>query len=208
MEQEGLFRGFFIVIFVATFSISGYFRRKARRSGEVISRVREGKLNLLLRLLFAAPLYLSFFAYMAAPGWMGWSSVSLPIWLRWFGVAVGFGMLPVLYWVMSTLGKNISETVLTKEDHKLVTHGPYRWVRHPLYSVATVIFVLLGVLAANWFIMVMALLIIIGMALVVIPKEEAQLTEKFGAEYHEYKKRTGRLAPRLDRFVVRSPRTE
>ena len=208
MEQEGLFRGFFIVIFVATFSISGYFRRKARRSGEVISRLREGKLNLLLRLLFAAPLYLSFFAYMAAPGWMGWSSVSLPTWLRWLGVAVGFGMLPVLYWVMSTLGKNISETILTKEDHKLVTHGPYRWVRHPLYSVATVIFVSLGILAANWFIMVMALLIIIGMALVVIPKEEAQLTEKFGAEYHEYKKRTGMLALRLDRFVVRSPRTE
>jgi len=208
MEQEELFRWFFIVIFVATFSISAYFRRKARRSGEVISRVREGKLSLLLRLLFAAPLYLSFFAYMAIPGWMGWSAVSLPTWLRWLGVAVGFGMVPVLYWVMSTLGKNISETILTKEDHKLVTHGPYRWVRHPLYSVATVIFVFLGILAANWFIMVMALLIIIGMALVVIPKEEAQLTEKFGAEYREYKKRTGMLAPRLDRFVVRSPRTK
>lgn len=69
-----------------------------------------------------------------------------------------------------------------------------------MYSVATIIFVLLGILAANWFIMVMALLIIIGMALVVIPKEEAQLIGKFGAEYHEYKKRTGMLAPRLDLF--------
>ena len=67
MEQDRLFRWLFIVTFVATFSISAYFRRKARRSGEVIPRVREGKLSLLLRLLFAAPIYLSFFAYMVNP---------------------------------------------------------------------------------------------------------------------------------------------
>ena len=109
-------------------------------------------------------------------------------------------MLPVLYWVVSTLGRNISETVLTKEDHSLVTQGPYRWVRHPLYSVATILFVSLGIVAANWFIIVMALVIIIGIALVVIPKEEAQLKSKFGDEYSEYMKGTGMLVPRVDLF--------
>lgn len=193
MEQDRLFRWLFIAIFVATFSISAYFRRKARRSGEVIPRVREGKLSLLLRLLFAAPIYLSFFAYMVNPDWLAWSSLPLSTWLRWFGVAVGFGMLPVLYWVVSTLGRNISETVLTKEDHSLVTQGPYRWVRHPLYSVATILFVSLGIVAANWFIIVMALVIIIGIALVVIPKEEAQLISKFGDKYREYMKGTRAL---------------
>ena len=73
MEQERLFRWVFIAIFVATFSTSGYFRRKARKSGEVIPRLREGKLTLLLRLLFAAPIYLSFLAYMVTPEWMAWS---------------------------------------------------------------------------------------------------------------------------------------
>ncbi len=137
---------------------------------------------------------------MINPEWMGWSSVPIPTWLRWLGAAVGFGMLPMLYWVVRTLGRNISETFLTKEDHSLVTQGPYRWVRHPLYSVATIIFVSLGIVAANWFIIVMALLIIIGMALVVIPQEESQLIRKFGAEYREYMKRTGMLAPRVDLF--------
>ena len=197
MEQDRLFRWLFIVIFVATFSISAYFRRKARRSGEVIPRVREGKLSLLLRLLFATPIYLSFFVYMVNPDWLAWSSLPLPTWLRWLGVAVGFGMLPVLYWVVSTLGRNISETVLTKEDHSLVTQGPYRWVRHPLYSVATILFVSLGIVAANWFIILMALVIIIGVALVVIPKEEAQLISKFGNEYREYMKGTGMLVPHV-----------
>lgn len=198
MEQEGLFRLVFIAIFVAALSISAYFRRRARRSSEVIPRVREGKLSLTLRILFAAPFYLSFLAYMINPEWMGWSSIALPSWLRWSGVAAGLGMLPVLYWVVRTLGKNISDTVLTKKDHTLVSEGPYRRVRHPLYSVGTVTFVSLGIIAANWFIIVMALLILIGIALIVIPREEANLKSKFGDEYSEYIKRTGMLAPRVD----------
>lgn len=200
MEQRSSFQMAFIVIFVTTFSISAYFRRRARRSGDVIPRVREGKLSLLVRLLFAAPIYLAFLAYMVNPDWMAWSSAPLPLWLRGLGVAVGLTMLPMLYWIVHTLGRNISETVLTKEDHQLVTQGPYRWVRHPLYSVATIIFVSLGLVAANWFIIAMAVVIIIAMALVVIPKEEAQLISTFGDEYREYMKRTGLLAPRIELF--------
>ena len=199
MNEEGMFRWLVVAIFAATFAMSAHSRRKARRSGDVIPRMREGKLSLILRLLFAAPLYLGFLAYMVNPGWMSWSSLPLPTWLRWLAVAVGLGMLPALYWVLSTLGRNISETVFTKEAHRLVTEGPYRWVRHPLYAVATINFVALGIVAANWFIVFVAFLIIIGMVVVVIPKEEAQLLSKFGHEYRAYMKRTGRLLPRLVR---------
>jgi protein-S-isoprenylcysteine O-methyltransferase Ste14 len=200
VANEQLFRWFFIAIFAATLFISGNFRRRARRSGEAIPRAREGKLVLLSRLVFAAPLYLSIFTYMVNPDWMSWSSFPLPSWLRWLGAAVGFGMLPMLYWVVSSLGRNISETFLTKEDHVLITHGPYRWVRHPLYSVATMELVSLSILAANWFMMAMAFLALIGISLLVIPREEAELIRKFGTEYREYINRTGRLAPRLRSF--------
>ena len=176
--------------------MSGYFRHRARKTGGVIPRAREGRASLSLRLLFAAPLYLSVFAYMLNPNWMAWSSIPLPRWLRWAGAAVGFGMLPLLYWVLRTLGNNISATFLTKENQAVVTHGPYRWVRHPLYTVATITFTSLGILASNWFIMTMALIIITGISVVVIPKEEAQLIQKFGSEYREYMTRTGRFAPR------------
>lgn len=200
MRQEAAFRLFFIAIFTATFSLTGYFRYKARRPGEIIPRAREGKLCLLLRSLFAAPIYLSFLAYMIHPEWMRWSSISLPIWLRWLAIVVGLGMLPVLYWVLGTLGNNISETILTKCDHQLVMLGPYRWVRHPLYSVATIIFVSMGAVASNWFIIFMALLIIIATALFVVPREEAHLIRKFGPEYLKYMKRTGMLAPQVGLF--------
>ncbi len=195
MNDQQLFRWIFIGIFVITFSISAYFRRKARQSGKAVRRAQEGWLILGSRVLFAAPLYMSVLAYMINPAWMVWSMMRLPNWLRWLGALVGLAMLPILYWLMSSIGKNISETFLTKENHALVTHGPYRWVRHPLYSVATVIFFSLSIVAANWFILVMAALLIFVIALVVIPREEAQLVLKFGESYRAYQQRTGRLIP-------------
>ena len=138
------------------------------------------------------------FAYMGNPNWLAWSSMPFPSWLRWAGAAVGLGMLPLLLWVLRTLGSNISETFLTKENHALVTHGPYRGVRHPLYTVAAIAFISMGILAANWFMMAMAILAIILISTVVIPREEDHLIRKFGVEYREYMGRTGRLLPRLD----------
>ena len=200
MANEQLFRWFFVAIFVGTLSISGYFRYRARQSGEAIPRAREGNLAMLTRFLFAAPLYLPILAYMLNPAWMAWSSIPLPVGLRWLGAAVGLGALPLVYWVVSSIGNNISETFLTKEKHVLVTHGPYRWVRHPLYSAATIALVSLSILAANWFMLAMACVAFIGIAALVIPREEAELIRKFGDEYREYVLRTGRFAPRLRLF--------
>lgn len=197
MTNDELFKWFFAAIFIAVLFISGYFRRRARQSGEAIPRASEGLTAVLLRLLFAAPLYLSFIAYAVNPSWMKWSSLSLPSWLRWFGVAVGIAILPLLYWVMVSIGKNVSETFLTKQSHQLVTHGPYRWIRHPLYTTATIWLLALGSVASNWFMIAMALIAFIAIAVFVVPGEEVELTRKFGDNYREYQKLTGRFAPRL-----------
>jgi protein-S-isoprenylcysteine O-methyltransferase Ste14 len=79
----------------------------------------------------------------------------------------------------------------------LVTHGPYRWIRHPLHTVATIVFAFLSVVAANWVMMAMAVIAFIAIAVFVVPKEEAELIKKFGGEYREYQERAGRFAPRL-----------
>ncbi len=200
MANDQLFRWFFIVNFVGMLSLSGYFRFRARQSGEAIPRAREGKLALLTRLVFATPLYLPMVGYMLKPEWMAWSVLPLPTGLRWLGAAIGLGTLPLLYWVFSSIGSNISETTLTKEKHILVSRGPYRWVRHPLYTAATIGLVSMSVLAANWFMMMMACVAFVGIAVLVIPREEAELIRKFGIEYQEYMERTGRFAPRLFRW--------
>jgi protein-S-isoprenylcysteine O-methyltransferase Ste14 len=199
MADEQLFRWPFVVVFAGMISISIYFRSRARRSGENIARAREGSLVLLARMLCATPLYLPFVAYGLKPDCMKWAAMPVPPWMRWLGAAVGLAALLPLFWLFTSIGSNISETVLTKEKHQLVTRGPFRWVRHPLYSVASIILVSMSILAANWFMLAMACLALVGIAAFVIPREEAELVRKFGPEYREYMERTGRLVPRLFR---------
>ena len=103
--------------------------------------------------------------------------------------------LPLIYWVFSSLGKNVTPTVVTRREHTLVTHGPYRWVRHPLYTVAFTLFVGFALLAANWF-----LLVVLLFGAVVLAQrttiEEAQLVERFGDDYRRYMQAPGRYLPR------------
>ncbi|MCZ6444949.1 MAG: isoprenylcysteine carboxylmethyltransferase family protein, partial [Planctomycetota bacterium] len=91
---------------------------------------------------------------------------------------------------------NVTRTARTRAHHTLVTGGPYRWVRHPLYSSGVVLCTAYVLLTANWFILLMC-----GLAFAVLlvrtSKEEANLIKKFGDEYRAYMSRTGRFLPRL-----------
>jgi protein-S-isoprenylcysteine O-methyltransferase Ste14 len=199
-----LFRFSFAFILITALVMSGAFRRRARQTG-VIPRSREGGAMLTMRLVFALPFFLAMVAYIINPGWMAWSALPLPSTVRWGGVVLGLAMLPLIYWVLRSIGRNISETVLTKTDHRLVTHGPYRWARHPLYTVATMAFVALGLIAANAFILALGLLIFVGMAVFIVPREETELLAKFGPAYEDYRRRTGGLFPR---FIVAARRED
>ena len=69
-------------------------------------------------------------------------------------------------------------------------------MRHPLYSVGSTFYISLSLLAANWF-MGLASVAVLVMLLVRLPKEEARLIDRFGDEYRAYTERTGCLLPRL-----------
>lgn len=77
--------------------------------------------------------------------------------------------------------------------------GPYRWVRHPLYTTGGTLLIGVGLMAANWFILLFALLAVGLTFLVVVPLEEEALIARIGDAYREYMGRTGRLLPRLAR---------
>ena len=146
--------------------------------------------------LFGLLLWLSPFVYLIAPQWMAWSKIGLPEWARWLGVGLGVASDGLLYWLFSSIGDGISPASATRKEHKLSTSGPYRWVRHPLYTVGTSLFISFGLMADNWFIALLGVLAFIVMA-IRTPKEEANLIAKFGDEYREYMKTTGRFLPKL-----------
>ncbi|NUO81375.1 isoprenylcysteine carboxylmethyltransferase family protein [candidate division KSB1 bacterium] len=203
MNLESTFRFLFVAIFVAALSISIYHRHKARQRGGQIARSEESALMIFFRVLIALPLYAAMLLYMINPNWMSWARFDVPAWLRWCALVLAATMLPLLLWLFRSIGRNISETVLTKSEQSLVTHGPYRWVRHPLYSAGAFGFFALGIVAANWFITGMMLLVIFMLPLLV-EKEEAQLLAKFGQSYRAYMLRTGRFLPKLNFMRTRS----
>ena len=197
--NENIFRILAALTFFTCIGISGYYRRKADRdTGEKISRKADGTLMMNLIKIGGLLLWFSPLAYLINPNWMAWSKIGLPEWVRWLGF--GFGILCALgvYWLFSSIGSGITPTSATRKEHKLVTSGPYRWVRHPLYTVGSSMFIAFGMMADNWFIALLGVLAFIGMA-IRTPKEEANLIEKFGDEYREYMKRTGRFFPKLGR---------
>jgi protein-S-isoprenylcysteine O-methyltransferase Ste14 len=198
VESEQPFRAAFIAIFVATFGISAFFRWRARRSAGAIPRAAEPRALILGRVLIGLPLFATIIAYMLNPAWLAWSQVKLPRETRWVAAVLGFATVPVTYWVFVTLGRNVSETILTKEGQALVTAGPYRWIRHPLYSTALVTFGLLSVVAASWLLALLVVLAALGIR-AVAAEEEEQLRGRFGAEYAQYMIRTGRFLPRWKR---------
>jgi protein-S-isoprenylcysteine O-methyltransferase Ste14 len=198
VRDERIFRAVAAVLLVSALSISGYHRHKAERAGEARSPAwREEGLPVAVGLRSAGlALMLSVAAYVLSPRRMEWSRLDLSSWLRWSGAGLGAASLPLAHWVFSSIGENITPTVTTRRDHELVTDGLYRWVRHLLYSVGSTFWVSLSLLAANWF-MGLASVAVLVMVLVRLPKEEARLIERFGDEYSAYTERTGRLLPRL-----------
>jgi len=195
--NENIFRVLAAVILFTCISISGYFRRKADRdTGEKISRKVDGTALMTIIKVLGLVLWLTPLVYLLNPNWMAWSKIGLPDWIRWLGVAIGLLCVAMVYWLFSSIGSGISPTSATRKQHTLVTSGPYRWVRHPLYTVGSSMFIAFGMMADNWFIAALGVLAFIAMASRT-PKEEANLIEKFGDEYREYMKHTGRYLPKL-----------
>jgi len=195
--NENIFRTLAALILLTGIGISSYFRRKAdRESGETISRKVDGTLMMTLIRIGGLILWFSPLVYLINPAWMVWSKIGLPEWARWLGVVLGILCVFGIYWLFSSIGSGITPTSGTRKEHKLVTSGPYRWVRHPLYTFGSSMFIAFGMMADNGFFAMLGILAFIGMA-IRTPKEEANLIEKFGDEYREYIKRTGCFFPKL-----------
>ena len=192
-----MFRWFAMAALFGCLSISIYYRHRARKEGETIPRRREDPLLIVARLMLGLPIWLATLTYVVNPRWMEWASFAPPEWLRWAGVGLGFLTVPAAYWVFRSLGRNVSETVLTKEHHELVTHGPYRWIRHPLYSMAVTLFLAIGLMAANWLILLFAFIVLAFIRMAVVPLEEKALLATFGDQYRDYMRYTGRMFPRV-----------
>jgi protein-S-isoprenylcysteine O-methyltransferase Ste14 len=109
---------------------------------------------------------------------------------------MGLISIPLIAWVHWTLGRAFSKSLTIQESHQLVTTGPYRWIRHPMYTIFIFYFLSLFLISTNLFLLITWIIMVITF-IIRIPKEEQMLIDQFGDAYRQYMQRTGRLFPRL-----------
>jgi protein-S-isoprenylcysteine O-methyltransferase Ste14 len=189
-------RAVLIVVMLLLLPIGMYHRVKSQSTREALDRRQEGVFILATLRPLGAALWLGVIAWMINPAWMAWSSVRVPLWSMWAGVPILLAGAVLLVWTFRSLGKNLTDTVVTRKQHTLVSHGPYRWIRHPLYSSATLFLVALSMITANWFLFVTGVMVS-GVLLLRTRTEEANLIARFGHSYRDYMDRTGRFLPKL-----------
>ena len=132
---------------------------------------------------------------MIDPSQLKWSYLELPHRLRAMGLGLGAMAGALWIWTFRTLGPNLTDTVVTRKNHTLVTSGPYRWVRHPFYDALALFVAAVFLITANWFLLVTGVLVL-ALILLRTRKEEQNLVARFGDEYRAYMRRTGRFLPR------------
>ncbi len=100
-------------------------------------------------------------------------------------------------WSIWVLGKYFTVRVQISENAKLVTEGPYKYIRHPAYTGGFLVFTGIPLAIGTWLGALVAIIVSIIAYQYRISIEEEALREAFGSEYEDYKKRTLKLLPGL-----------
>jgi protein-S-isoprenylcysteine O-methyltransferase Ste14 len=99
-------------------------------------------------------------------------------------------------WTEPELGRQFSPQLQIRQEHQLITRGPYARIRHPLYTSPDGFGLSLALVSANWFFACFFSLSMFGFWYRV-PKEERMMLEQFGEQYKAYMQRTGRYFPKI-----------
>jgi protein-S-isoprenylcysteine O-methyltransferase Ste14 len=195
MDNQLAFRVALSVLLVTMVVGAGRFRLRSRTS-ERLDRRQEGLPILILLRLAGLLTWGSVVVWIVSPAVFEFAAISLPDVVRWAGIAIGFLCFLWIRWVMQSLGANLTDTVVTREKAYLVTAGPYRWIRHPLYTGVIPSGVFLSLVTATWWFAVLTSLIFFLLWLRTA-KEERNLLSRFGDDYGAYMRQTGRFLPRV-----------
>ncbi len=117
-------------------------------------------------------------------------------WTNALGIAVTVAGIAFAMWARVYLGGNWSSAVTVKVDHQLIRTGPYRWVRHPIYT--GLISALVGTAIVRHQVRGVIAVALVYCGFKLKSKiEERTMTATFGAQYEEYSRTTGAIVPRL-----------
>jgi len=188
----------FIACFVyAVWVAATTAKRATRHHGGTINQLAHELRGLIaVRAALGFVFYAALMAWLVWPRALAWSYLAVPMAVRWLAVGLLIPTLALFTMSFRALGTNYRGGVGLYERHELVTTGPYRHVRHPIYIAFIAIMLLLAPLSTNWVLGLSGLLLVTSIAVARIPVEERELRERFGARWDAYEDQTRRVLPR------------
>jgi protein-S-isoprenylcysteine O-methyltransferase Ste14 len=130
---------------------------------------------------------------------------AIPLWTGATGVVVLIAGNWLFWKSHKDLGANWSPTLQLRENHRLVTAGIYRSIRHPMYSSLWLLVIAQAMILPNYVAGFSGLLPFALLYFLRVDQEEKMMAEAFGMEYENYRQTTGRLVPRILKFNDRKP---
>ena len=187
------FRIAFGILWLIYFGVRLYFQGKVKGAGDYV-RVNAKQETLFFRLFALAYLLLPLYFLTS---WVDFAHLPFPLWVRSTGGVVTCLGIVMFAWAHYTLGLNWTAVLALAKEHELVTSGPYRYIRHPMYTAFFIIGFGFLFLSANWLISVIYLVTLCLMYGVKVSREEEMKVGRFGEAYRLYMQKTGRILPKL-----------
>ena len=200
MDLDATFRPLVVAGFFTIILIVLPYRLRSQATGEKLDRTQEGVAMMIALRLTGLVLWVSVITFMIDPARMAWGAMPLPPSLRWDGVILGVVAAMAELWTLRSLGPNLTDTVVTRQAHTLVTRGPYRWVRHPFYDCMVLFMTSVALMMANWFVLATGI-VVFALLAVRSRTEEQKLLDRFGEPYRAYRAATGRFLPGIGRIA-------
>ena len=195
--NETIFRFILPLLILAFVAHRGYYVKKLSRPEDGTLKKREEGVASKLAGLLGMIGFIGMIIFVINPGWLAWANLPLPVGVRWTGVFSALTGFALLQWAQKALGKSWSDTPRMLKEQILITSGPYRTIRHPIYTAFILILGSILFISSNWLLGLCWL----GMTMIeVISRigfEETLMIEFFGDQYREYMQKTGRLLPKI-----------
>src|SRR5262249_54642614 len=132
----------------------------------------------------------------ARSGWLGIPVLPYTPTVSWIGVGLATAGIAMCFWARWHLGANWSGTVTLKEGHELIRSGPYRLIRHPIYT--GILLALVGTAVEIGRVCgFLAVVLAAASFFVKARREESFLAEEFGETFRAHAQHTGMFLPPL-----------
>ena len=185
-----LFYDYFFPAIWAAFLL--YWQVKARNTKET-QRLEPISSRILRSVAFLCAIALLMAPHIPAP-WLYWQFLPQGYWAFYSGAVLTSAGLLFAVWARAYLGTNWSRSVTIKQDHELITTGPYALVRHPIYTGLLTAF--LGTAIATTQLRGLIAFALIAISLLYkLRLEEQWMRAQFGDTYADYSRRVAALVP-------------